>query len=136
MLGLYYIFGRRGLSYVFSMTTTVFSVSLYGQMTTSQRYINVLYLSSVSKKYLEIILDFKDFKKTLQLTSPSRECLFIRSSVSYFSFWFGTTRGILKRNLGLWCSRPKCKVSILGVVVLLLFCAWLFQRCKKRTYLM
>ena len=35
-----------------------------------------------------------------RLTSASRECRFINSSVSNFSFWFGTTRGILKRNLG------------------------------------
>lgn len=41
------------------------------------------------------------------LTSPSLECLFIKSSDSYFSFWFGTTRGILKRNLGLGGSIPR-----------------------------
>ena len=41
------------------------------------------------------------------LTSPSLECLFIRSSDSYFSFWFGTTLGILNRNLGLGGSIPK-----------------------------
>ena len=35
------------------------------------------------------------------LTSPSLECRFMNSSVSNFSFWFGTTLGILKRNLGL-----------------------------------
>ena len=36
------------------------------------------------------------------LTSPSLECLFMRSSVSNFSFWFGTTLGILniKRGFG------------------------------------
>ena len=44
---LYYIFGRRRQSYVFSMTTTVFTVSLYGQMTTLQRYINVLNLIQI-----------------------------------------------------------------------------------------
>ena len=34
------------------------------------------------------------------LTSPSREWRFKNSSDSNFSFWFGTTLGILKRNLG------------------------------------
>ena len=41
-------------------------------------------------------------------TSPSRPCLFMRSSDSYFSFWLGTTRGILKRKRGLGGSMPKC----------------------------
>lgn len=39
--------------------------------------------------------------RTLRLTSPSRECRFKNSSDSNFSRWLGTTRGILKRNLGL-----------------------------------
>ena len=37
----------------------------------------------------------------MRLTSPSRECRFRNSSDSNFSLWLGTTRGILKRNLGL-----------------------------------
>ena len=41
-------------------------------------------------------------------TSPSRECLFISSSDSNFSFWFGTTLGIRKRNLGLGGSGGRC----------------------------
>ena len=46
-------------------------------------------------------------QKTKSHTSPSRECLFIRSSDSYFSFWLGTTRGILKRKRGRGGSMPK-----------------------------
>ena len=42
------------------------------------------------------------------LTSASRECRFINSSVSNFSFWFGTTRGILKRNLGFVGGTSAC----------------------------
>ena len=38
------------------------------------------------------------------LTSPSLACFFIRSSDSYFSFWFGTTRGMRNMKRGLWCA--------------------------------
>ena len=51
------------------------------------------------------------------LTSPSRECRFKNSSDSNFSFWFGTTLGILKRNLGFGAVSVCCGCG--------LWCCWL-----------
>ena len=59
------------------------------------------------KHPLHIVMLISFVKLLVMLTSASRECLFINSSDSNFSFWFGTTLGILKRNLGL-CGGSCC----------------------------
>ena len=85
--------------------TTSFSVPL-------SRFISVCgHLSVIFRTHRD-----ERYSRDGRLTSPSRECRFMRSSVSNFSFWLATTRGILNmsRGFGGWCSSPAAAAAAAG----------------------